>query len=234
MNWLLVITLAMLAGFGFNGYRQGFVRTVFSMVSIVLTIVLVGFITPYISHFVEEKTPLFDMVKSGVTEKLLEESGSVNINTAEEQSQAVESYRMPTLLKDLILDNNNEQSYRILGAEDFKDFAGSYLAHIIINAMSFLVAFIIITIFLRMTIFTLDAIANLPVIRGVNKITGLIVGLGEGMLVIWIMFLAITAFSKGEGGKMLYTMIDSSEFLKILYNNNYILKFISALAGLMV
>ncbi|SCP99250.1 CvpA family protein [Anaerobium acetethylicum] len=233
MNWLTVLVVIILAGLAFKGYRQGFFRTVFSLVSVVLTIVLVLFVTPYISEFLQEKTPVFQIVKTEVSEKLLSEAGTVNTDTPEGQIQAVESYNIPKVMKNLILDNNNEQTYRLLETAGFYDFAGSYIARLIVNAMAFVAAFLIITIFLRMTLFTLDIITEIPVIKGANKVAGLVAGLGEGLIVVWILFLTITAFSKGESGKAIFDMIENSLFLNILYNNNCILKLISSVIAML-
>ena len=51
MNWLLIIIVLLLALCVVNGYRKGFLRMMYSMVSWVIMFVLVTWATPYINTF---------------------------------------------------------------------------------------------------------------------------------------------------------------------------------------
>ena len=51
MNWLLIIIVLLLALCVVNGYRKGFLRMMYSMVSWVIMFALVTWATPYINTF---------------------------------------------------------------------------------------------------------------------------------------------------------------------------------------
>ena len=69
--------------------------------------------------------------------------------------------------------------------------------------------------------------------RGVSqeavRCAGLLLGLAESLVFIWVFFLAITIFFTGKTGENLMGMVNDSLFLRFLYSNNYLLKIISAI-----
>ena len=66
------------------------------------------------------------------------------------------------------------------------------LAVMIVNGISFLLSFIISAIVIRLLSYILNVLTNLPVIKGVNKIAGGVVGGAKCIIFIWIGFLILT------------------------------------------
>ena len=52
MNWLFWVVVAFLAYHVFDGLRRGFIRKVVAALSLVITLVLVTFVTPHITNFI--------------------------------------------------------------------------------------------------------------------------------------------------------------------------------------
>ena len=73
---------------------------------------------------------------------------------------------------------------------------------------------------------TLDVIANLPVIHGINQMLGLLLGAVQALAIVWIAFLVITIFSGTAIGKLLMEMIEKSILLGKLYDMNVFLNFL--------
>lgn len=143
-----------------------------------------------------------------------------------DQTALIKSYAIPAVIKSALIKNNNEEQYSTLAAANFQDYVAKYLTNTIIKVISFFITFIIITIVLRLTFFTLDFIANLPVIRGINKIAGLGIGLVQGVLIIWIAFFAVVFFAGNDISSILYAKIDANPFLKVLFDYNMILNYV--------
>lgn len=93
--------------------------------------------------------------------------------------------------------------------------------------LGFLLSFLIITVALRLTVMSLDAIAHLPVIKGVNKLAGALLGLAEALIAIWVVFLAADLFSDTEPARLFMAYVDQSDFLRFLYKENLILKILA-------
>ena len=120
-------------------------------------------------------------------------------------------------------DTDLPEGSSFLEATGLNETIAAYLAGAIINLIAFVAVFLILTLVLRFTLFTFDFIANLPVLRGVNKTAGLVLGAAEGLLVIWIGFLLLTVFAGTQTGQGFFAMIGRSSFLTWLYNHNYLL-----------
>ena len=64
MNWLLVVVLVILAGHTIKGYRRGLLRVLFSVASLLITVLFVAWATPYVSNFLKENTKIYQKVES--------------------------------------------------------------------------------------------------------------------------------------------------------------------------
>ena len=56
MNWVLILVLLVFAGNIWAGYRRGFLRLIYSLVSWILMLAIVYWATPYISSFIFDRT----------------------------------------------------------------------------------------------------------------------------------------------------------------------------------
>ena len=123
------------------------------------------------------------------------------------QISAIEGADLPDLFKSLLTENNNSEMYTRLGATTFAEYVGDFLAKLILNILAFLGTFILITIIIRAIVFALDIVSDLPVLGVLNRLAGGVIGL-----------LYVTSF-----GKELYTMIETDNFLSVLYQYNPIM-----------
>jgi hypothetical protein len=74
----------------------------------------------------------------------------------------------------------------------------------------------------------IDVISELPVLHGVNRLAGGVVGIGVGLIAVWILFLVVTLFYATSLGQSCFRQIEANEILNILYQKNYILHFLSS------
>ncbi len=139
------------------------------------------------------------------------------------QGQAIEEADMPQIFKNLLQKNNNSDTYAELGVKNFAEYVGKYLSNLIIYLVSYIVTFLVVTLILRAIIFSLDIVADLPVLGFVNRLAGGVIGLLCAAIVVWIMFIIITLLYTTEAGKALYDTIQAEPYLKALYDFNPIL-----------
>lgn len=139
------------------------------------------------------------------------------------QGQAIEEADMPQIFKNLLQKNNNSDTYAELGVKSFAEYVGKYLSNLIIYLVSYIVTFLLVTLILRAIIFSLDIVADLPVLGFVNRLAGGVIGLLCAATVIWIVFIIITLLYTTEAGKALYDTIQAEPYLKALYDFNPIL-----------
>lgn len=140
------------------------------------------------------------------------------------QQEAIKEADLPDVFKDLLSVNNNSEIYEELGVETFAQYVGNFLSRLIINIVSFLGTFLIITIILRAIIFALDIVEEIPVLGVLNRLAGGAVGFACALLTVWFLFIVVTLLYTTVIGKDIYDTIQGSGILKMLYDCNPIMK----------
>lgn len=227
MNWLLIVVLVILVFYAFKGKRDGFIKTVFTLFSLIFALFLTATFSPYISKALQNNEKVYTYV-SGAVSKIVQvekEDGTVT-----EQVEDIKGLSLPKALKNALIENNNGEVYKALAINSFKEYVNNYLTCVVINALSFILTLIIINIGLFLLSNTLDIISKLPLINGLNKSAGFIIGLVHGLVVIWVLCILLTCFGGTEWGGNAYKLISESSFLTIIYDNNLLLSVITNMA----
>ncbi len=222
MNVLTWIILLILAAFTLSGWSRGFVRVFAGMFFFLASTVLVYYATPYISDFIKENTPIYQAVEENCREML--KGGEGQENSGLEQKKFIEGLGLPEALEKQLLGGSDSGSSVDRAVEGVSDYLAEYMAGLILNILTFVVTLAAVNLVLRMTVLTLDNLAKLPVLNSINKAFGMVLGAAQGLLVVWVAFLVITAFGNTDAGRKLLEMIHESPILDFLYNINIFLK----------
>ena len=214
MNWLFWAVIAFLAFHVIDGFYRGFIRKAVSAVSLIITLVLVTYLTPHITNFIQENTSLHEKLQEKCSEMFLNEEYDVDLKT--DQVNLIQNMDLPDNIKEMLLENNNIEAYEILDVSDFGDYIGAYLANMIINALAYLISFLIIWTLLRMLLMAMDIVTKLPLLRGLNKLAGGVLGLVQGIVFVWIIFLLVSVLCNGNLGKQFFALIHENPFLLFL------------------
>ena len=140
------------------------------------------------------------------------------------QIAAIEGADIPGVFKALLLNNNNSEMYDELGVDNFIQYISAYAARLIINILSFILTFVIITVVMRAIIFALDIVANLPVLGFFNRLGGALLGAAGGLIIVWILFMIITMLYTTSFGREAYDTIQGNDILRVIYEYNPVLK----------
>ena len=159
-----------------------------------------------------------------------EEGGAQGSGTGQltkiEQTELIEHLPIPEALRDLLLDYNNDEGYRSLGVTGFADYLVHFLATVILNVIAFVAAVILVQILLHLVIGALDILAHIPLIGGLNRLLGLILGLVQALFFLWLFFLILSMTSATQWGLQLMDMVQSSQTLSALYDSNLFLEIV--------
>ena len=210
----------------FNGYRKGFLRIILTTLALVVTIVAAGFLAPRFSEFLQGTfigTSVEKSINAFVEKKISGPTRDV-INKAEAaQGKVIDGLPLPKFIKEDIHEKNEKNGYAEYGVSNFKDYLSARLSVIVINAIAYIILLIVIYLILRILLRVIGVIGRIPVIRGVNRLFGAILGLVEGALVVWCICLFIMAISQTPFGTKIVDVIDQSVVLKFIYDNNLLL-----------
>lgn len=224
-NWLSVVVGIYLLGMVLYGHHRGFIRLVVSMLALVVSLAVVHVALPSVTDFIKENTS----IEKTISENMKKSIGMGTADSSVEDSKVpstqrtiIENLQLPKNIKEALIENNNSEIYKMLGVDGFADYVGSYLSGLIINAIGFVLLFAAVYLAVNLVMRWLDIIAKLPILSGINKTAGALLGAVEGLIFLWIAFLVITAFSGTQWGQILTRQIEASVWLSFLYSHNFL------------
>lgn len=176
-----------------------------------------NYLKPYLAPYTNGKTDSLDLkLSEGAT--VLDSLGRI------EQTKLIQSLPIPDFLQNLMLTYNNKEGYSRLKVTGFGGYLSAFVANVALNILSFLITLIIVWVIVRLILAALHLASRMYVIRTVDRIGGLAVGLIQGLLITWIIFLIISILSGTQIGSLLMKMIDSNALLKPVYDGNLLMK----------
>ena len=142
-NWLSVGAGVFLIGMVLYGHYRGFLKQCVSLGALVLTIVIVKIATPYMTGFIKDNPS----IRQGAADAILsiagwEEPSMEDTGLPSAQRMSIERLNLPQSVKDVLLENNNSEIYKILGVDQFAEYVSMYLADMLINAIASILLFI--------------------------------------------------------------------------------------------
>ena len=235
MNWLLLVALAIIGICAFIGWRVGFVKSVFSLISTIAVIIITILVSPIVSNMLKSS----EKIAGGIQTKLsqvIDLSGIADNLSSEEEKDPVafiDGLTLPDSIKDTIKDSlADTMEEKKAEAADFvgdklsalEKYICELLTNIILNAVGFFVTFIVAAAGIAILCFVLDLLSKLPVLHQINTLFGVAMGALEGLVILWIFFIVITMLGSTEFGQSCMTMISESKILSFLYDSNILTK----------
>ena len=215
MNWVLMLVLLVLVCCAIYGYTKGFLRIVFSLVAWVIVLVFVSWATPHVSQWIQENTTIYEKIEAACEESVRRAAqGKMEEGAVEQYGEAGE----------LGLDLPESVMAQIVsGASGVYAGIAQSLAGFIVQGIAFVTVLILSWILVHVISALLGIVSHIPILKGVNRFTGMLAGLMQGLLIVWIAFYIVALCSAGETGRVIVSYINQSAFLKELYENNILL-----------
>ena len=225
LTWLGAVCMALILIGIIIGLVRGLVKEVVSIAIVFVSIALVWFLNPYVNHFLREMTPIESKIEDQTRKLLGDQLDSGKVIPADKQQEIIENLDLPENIINTLLKNNNAEEYKELNVNSFIDYIIEYPVNIVMNGISFLITYALVTILLRVLVFVLDIFTRLPVVSGLNKLGGALIGGAKYVIFIWIGMLVVTMLCNTEVGRTAMEMIERDRFLTFVYGWNLILKF---------
>lgn len=221
-HWLSIGVGIFLLTMVLYGHYKGFLKMAVTMTALILSLIIVRVTMPYVTGLLDEDTVIRRTIGQGLLNIAgMEEAGETDeTQLPVQQRQAIEKLKLPEQMKDMLLENNNNEIYKLLGVEKFLDYLGAYLANMVISVVGSVILFFILFILLRILVNGLGVLAKLPVLSGINQIVGALLGGIQGLFIIWIAELIVKACSAAPWAQTILAQIDASLWLSFLDHNN--------------
>lgn len=226
MNTLDMIIIAIIGISALNGLFRGFIKTLFGLTSLIIVVFLTWMITPPISRMVIQQSSFDQMISEKVVELLhIEEMFNVTMDTPA-AVQIFKGLSLPGNIIESLIDNYNPLILKGLNVNGIGEYVGSSLSVMAVNGLVFVVLFIVFSLALNAVVTLLDLIARLPVLKQMNRVGGLGVGVIVGVLVVWVGALALSFVISIQSTESLSNLIETSILAKIFYYNDPLQHFI--------
>ena len=223
MNWVLMRVLLVLVCCAIYGYTKGFLRIVFSLVAWVIVLVFVSWATPHVSQWIQENTTIYEKIEAACEESVRRAAQGKMEEGAAEQYGGAGELGLPESVMAQIVSGASGAADTVLAETGVYAGIAQSLAGFIVQGIAFVTVLILSWILVHVISALLGIVSHIPILKGVNRFTGMLAGLMEGLLIVWIAFYIVALCSTGETGRVIVSYINQSAFLKELYENNILL-----------
>jgi uncharacterized membrane protein required for colicin V production len=226
MNIADFIVIGVMAVFLVIGSSKGLMLSVFSIASYFLAILIAIKFSPLVAGLLS-KTSLMMTIKTKISASMDKILQDVVGDTIEKQiDQITEKLHLASSVQDKIgIEALKETSTTTSGMVE--SLSGK-LTDLILLVIAFVVVYIVAKLVLFLISEVIKKTAKLPVIRSFDKVGGMIFGLLEGVLVIWVLFMILFMFKASDTFKPVFELINRSKIALFMYNNNILLNLVSS------
>ena len=224
-----IIVLAILLFGLIRGYLRGFIKEIFSVCCVILPLLIAWFAMPYAEGLVRENTPLYETVEEAVSDFIGDRLNTLPSGGISDPSAFFESLGLPKSLAESMEKNLPQQLQNAMNVNSLKSFVSGYLADTSVRAGAFVLAYIISGLILTLASVILNAVAHLPVLDGINRYAGALLGALKYLILFWILLLAITGLAATDVGQTLADWVRRDTILNWLDSNNALKPLLSIL-----
>ena len=222
MNWLRYVLLAVCLLSALAGYRKGLVKTVLSMVFLILVTGLSIWMNPYVTKMLNERTELPQYVEKKCLETF-ENNEFLSGENQDVQKNWLESMGVPEELVNQILGSDVVQEYQEEQLHSLASYAAEAVSEKIMKGIAFFLTMVLAVIFVTIAVKVVELIAEIPGISFLNRLGGAGIGVVRAVLWIWIFFAVVYFFQATHWGKICMEQIQGDPALAWLRENNPVL-----------
>ena len=229
MNILLVVILGVLLLSVFGGYRNGFLKTAFSLISWIVVLIICNVATPIVTQTLIEKTEIETTIQMALDTKIdemvtnaMQEAGLSELPDTLPEGMTFEipeelQAALPEELRNMLANNNTEG----LVTDSLVDTAA--LAESVVGIISLLIVLVLSRVVIVAINVVLGIASKLPLIGPMDKVLGLACGAGKGVIWAWVILTVVSVLALTGTNTEWAGYIADSQILTWLQNNNVIL-----------
>lgn len=85
-----------------------------------------------------------------------------------------------------------------------------------------LLAVVLVNGVIRLFLKPIKLVAKLPILKFLDRLLGIVIGVAEGFLIVWLMYVLNESGLFGQFGEMITTDTSRSQILSLIYEYNYL------------
>lgn len=194
----------------FIGYKRGLIKVGIRLFALIIALLLTIILYKPIARVVMDKTHLDENISNTIYSKISDK----DFNNISDQDK--KENKLLLIGEDYIKQAIDEKK------SDVARFVSDSLAVTIVELAIFISLLVVLRIILIIMNLLADFIGNLPIIKQFNKVGGFIVGLLEGIVIVYAVFAICFLLDPFTGNGNIGKTIQSSTLGEMIYDNNII------------
>ena len=201
----------------FIGYKRGLTGSILKIVSFILALVIAFILFKPISNFVINNTNWDESLEQAIRQMAVEENNNEGTVAEEDQKKGMSDVIMNYINE--AVENAGEEAREAIIDSTARDVAVT-----IINVAVAIALFIVARIILFLIRGLASLLTELPIIKQFDKLGGIIYGILQSLVIIYVILAVISFISPMIAGTGFIKAIQESNIGSMLYNNNLLLK----------
>ena len=212
-----LVLISILVSSTAEGHRRGLSLLIYQAIAMVLTIILVLSLCKPVTNMVIKNTKLDESISKQV-ESVLNESFE---NIGDGELIATENSNISETIAKQI--NSYIAEAKEAAEDNISGYVARSLSHFVVSGLVIIGLSIIIRFGLSLLKFAISFVANLPLIKQIDKSGGLVFGLLRGFIIVYLILAIISLISPLLAETSIIAVIKNSKICSIFYNNNILL-----------
>lgn len=234
LNASFIATIAViifLLIFVISGFVRDFLRIILATFSLILTIVLAGALAKPLAEYVENGTVIGPRVQHRIEEYVDSKLNGISATATTVEDSFIDALPLTNPMKEDLKARNTVSGYVDQGVENFSEYLAVNLTSLIIRILCYVILFLVIFLILKLILRLSRLINHIPILGGINRIAGAVIGFAEGVIFLWIICMVITMMSGTDFGINCERTITGSPLLTFIYEHNYLMILLNNFIG---
>lgn len=215
-----VVILAIILIPTIRGFHKGLTNILFGFLATIVAVIIAFILYKPVAGVVIERTQLDEYLQNGIYDILSNQNFEDTEFISHENTNMSE--QLVNIINKFLAEALEKSADNVFGYVSIK------LSYMMVNLLTLIVILIVFRIVLSFFKVLVDVIANLPILKQINKTGGMAVGFIKGFLIVYIILAVFSTLSPMFEQSGILSMIQESRVGSVLYNNNLILNFISS------
>ena len=223
-------------------YHKGFVKTFFGFISVILAILLASCFSKPLATYIKDSTEMDEWIIESI------------VNIANNQDEEPKEYTILSgenisgeiLIEKEVPDTEMQNSFNgtfINFVETLPDTVGNMvdlddiknqtisnisikISDVVINIFAWIIIYFAVRLIVAVITVIFDGIMSIPILKSINNLAGLIIGVIVGIFRIYLTLAIIYFISNIIGSTFFVDFIQTSSLVNAMYNNNLIINLI--------
>lgn len=214
LNLADIIAAAVVLALIVWGTKKGLIRSVFGLGSLVLSLVLALTLYPIVTNVLTQSV-VGDYVRLNVY-KVFDQKQE----EPQQEDTAGDILSLPDSLETAITGKMNEAALTV------KESIAENTAALAVKLLSMILVFLLARLLLWLLVKVLETVTKLPGLRGLNKLLGGFLGLGYGILLVYLLLAVLTFTTTLKAVNKPVEIVLASRYVSVMYNQNILLSFL--------